>query len=229
VLVARDVERLETLAAELAAAHDVRCEVLGADLVTPKGRAAAEARVCEVTGPVDLLVNNAGMGTYGPFASADVDTETVEIELNVVALMRLTYAALGAMGARGNGAIVNISSVAGYQPAPTSATYAATKAFVNSFTHAVHAEARRAGVHLMLVCPGYTHTEFHERAGLGPTTLPEIIWQSPDEVVATALRDLDRHRSVSVPGAINRIVSAASSVTPAIVSRRVAGLVVRRT
>ena len=118
---------------------------------------------------------------------------------------------------------------AGYQPAPTSATYAATKAFVNSFTHAVHEEARRAGVHVMLVCPGYTHTEFHDRAGLGRTGLPELVWQSADAVVATALRDLDRRRSVSVPGALNRIVSAASSITPAVVSRRVAGLVIRRT
>ena len=124
---------------------------------------------------------------------------------------------------------MNVSSVAGYQPAPSSAVYAATKAFVNSFTHAVHEEARRVGVHLMLLCPGYTHTEFHERAGLGPSALPELVWQSADEVVATALRDLDRRRSVSVPGAVNRIVSAASSVTPAIVSRRVAGLVVKRT
>jgi hypothetical protein len=229
VLVARDVARLDALAAELTGTHGVRCEVLGADLVAEEGRAAAEARVRDAAAPVDILVNNAGMGTYGPFASADVDTETVEIELNVVALVRLTHAALGAMGARGRGAIVNVSSVAGYQPAPSSATYAATKAFVNSFTHALHAEARRAGVHLMLVCPGYTHTEFHERAGLGPTALPEIVWQSADEVVAAALRDLDRGRSVSVPGALNRIVSAASSVTPSIVSRRVAGLVVRRT
>ena len=140
------------------------------------------------------------MGTYGPFADADVDAETVEIELNVVALVRLTHAALGAMGARSHGAIVNVSSVAGYQPAPSSATYAATKAFVNSFTHAVHEEARRAGVHLMLVCPGYTHTEFHERAGLGPTTLPEIVWQSADEVAATALRDLDRRPFGVGPG-----------------------------
>jgi short-subunit dehydrogenase len=81
----------------------------------------------------------------------------------------------------------------------------------------------------MLVCPGYTHTEFHARAGLGPSRLPEIVWQSADDVVACALRDLDRRRSVSVPGWLNRTVSAASSVTPAIVSRRVAGLVVRRT
>ena len=187
------------------------------------------ARLRDTTRPVDLLVNNAGIGTFGPFADTDIDAQVRQIELNVVALVRLTHAALGPMRTRGQGAILQISSLAGYQPAPSSSTYAATKAFVNSFTHSVHEEARRAGVHVMLVCPGYTHTEFHERAGVGPSTLPEILWQSADQVVATALRDLDRRRSVSVPGAINRVVAAGSSVTPAIVSRRIAGLVVRRT
>ena len=229
VLVARDAVRLEALARELHDLHHVDVEVLPADLVTGDGRAAVEARVADVARPVDLLVNNAGFGTYGAFADADVAHEVDEIELNVVTLVRLTHVAMNAMRARHAGAILNISSVAGYQPAPSSATYAATKAFVNSFTHSVHEEARRAGVHVLLVCPGYTHTEFHARAGLGPSRLPELVWQSADEVATRALRDLDRGRSVSVPGWVNRTVSAASSVTPAVVSRRVAGLVVRRT
>ena len=229
VLVARDVTRLDALAAELTSAHGTRCEVLGADLVSDAGRAAVEARLRDRDAPIDLLVNNAGIGAFGPFVDIDIDAQVGEIELNVVALVRLTHAALESMGDRGQGAILQISSVAGYQPAPSSATYAATKAFVNSFSHSVHEEARRVGVHVMLVCPGYTHTEFHERAGIGPSGLPEFLWQSADEVVATALRDLDRGRSVSVPGAINRVVAAGSSVTPAIVSRRIAGLVVRRT
>jgi hypothetical protein len=229
VVVARDAARLDALALELQERHGVRTEVLVADLVSGAGRASVEARLADLDHPIDLLVNNAGFGTYGPFAAAAVDEETDEIELNVVAVVRLTHAALVGMKARRRGAILNISSLAGYQPGPSSATYAATKAFVNSFTHSVHEEARRAGVHVMLVCPGYTHTEFHERAGLGPSNLPELVWQTADEVVSTALRDLDRHRSVSVPGWINKVVGAASSVTPAVVSRRVAGIVVRRT
>ncbi len=98
------------------------------------------------------------------------------------------------MEPRQSGAILNIASLAAYQPNPASATYGATKAFVHSFTHAVHEEARGTGVHVMLVCPGYTHTEFHDRAELGPTDLPEFVWQSADVVVAAALRDLDRGR-----------------------------------
>ena len=228
VLVARDGARLDAFAAELRAAHSVSAEPLPADLLTPAGLDAVTARLGDAEAPVDLLVNNAGFGTFGHFSENDVDREVQEVELNVVALMRLTHAALGAMEQRGHGAIVNISSLAAYQPAPNSATYAATKAFVNSFTHAVHEEARGTGVHVMVVCPGYTHTEFHERAGLGPTGVPEFAWQSAEQVVAAALRDLDRRRSVSIPGALNRTAAAFSSAAPAGVSRRVAGFVVRR-
>jgi hypothetical protein len=228
VLVARDASRLEELATELTAAHGVDTQVLAADLLSPDGLAVVEWRVLATEHAVDILVNNAGFGTFGRFAELDVDREVQEVELNVVALLRLTHAALGAMEQRGSGAILNLASLAAYQPAPASATYAATKAFVHSFTHAVHEEARGTGVRVMLVCPGYTHTEFHDRAELGPTDLPEFLWQSADEVVAAALRDLDRGRSVSIPGVLNQTAAAFSSVAPAGITRRVAGLVVKR-
>ena len=228
VLVARAAARLEELAAELTATHGVDADVLSADLLTDEGVAAVEARLGDADHPVDILVNNAGFGTFGRFAELDVDREVQEVELNVLALLRLTHAALGAMELRHAGAILNIASLAAYQPAPASATYGATKAFVHSFTHAVHEEARGTGVHVMLVCPGYTHTEFHDRAELGPTDLPEFVWQSADDVVAAALRDLDRGRSVSIPGVLNQTAAAFSSVAPAGITRRVAGLVVKR-
>jgi short-subunit dehydrogenase len=228
VLVARDGARLEELAAELSAAHGVAADVLAADLLAADGLAVVEARLADVDHPVDLLVNNAGFGTYGRFAELELEREVAEVELNVVALLRLTHAALGAMERRRHGAILNVASLAAYQPNPISATYGATKAFVHSFTHAVHEEARGTGVHVMLVCPGYTHTEFHDRAGLGPTEVPEFVWQSADTVVAAALRDLDRGRSVSIPGVLNQTAAAFSSVSPAGITRRVAGLVVKR-
>jgi uncharacterized protein len=228
VLVARDGARLDRFAAEIRATHPVDAVPLAADLIDDSGLAAVDARLRDHGAPIDILVNNAGMGTYGKFADLDIAREEQEIRLNVLALVRLTHAALGAMTARGQGAILNISSLAAYQPAPSSATYGATKAFVNSFTHAVHEEARASGVHVMVVCPGYTHTEFHERAGLGRTSIPEFIWHSPDEVVAVALRDLDRRRSVSIPGALNKTLGALSSTAPAGISRRVAGMIVRR-
>jgi short-subunit dehydrogenase len=228
VLVARDASRLTELACELARDHAIAADALAADLLTASGLAAVEARLTDSDHPVDVLVNNAGFGTFGRFAELDVDHEVEEVELNVVALLRLTRAALGAMEARRSGAILNLASLAAYQPTPNSATYAATKAFVHSFTHAVHEEARGTGVRVMLVCPGYTHTEFHDRAGLGATELPEFVWQSADAVVAAALRDLDRGRSVSIPGALNQTAAAFSSLSPAGITRRVAGLVVKR-
>jgi len=228
VLVARDAARLEELAAELAATHHVEAEVLAADLLTLDGLSAVEARTADIDHPVDVLVNNAGFGTFGRFAELAIAREVQEVELNVLALVRLTHAALGAMEPRRSGAILNVASLAAYQPAPASATYGATKAFVHSFTHAVHEESRATGVHVMLVCPGYTHTEFHDRAALGPTDLPEFVWQSADDVAAAALRDLDRGRSVSIPGMLNRTAAAFSSVAPAGITRRVASLVVKR-
>jgi short-subunit dehydrogenase len=212
----------------LRADHGVQAVPLVADLLSGGGVAAVSERLRRVDDPVEVLVNNAGMGTFGAFSTLDIEPEDREIRLNVLALVHLTHAALGPMVARGSGAIVNVSSLAAYQPAPSSATYAATKAFVNSFTHSVHEECVDTGVHVMVVCPGYTHTEFHERAGLGMTQIPERLWQSADDVVRTALRDLDRGRSVSIPGAINKALGAASSVTPAVVTRKIAGFVIRR-
>ncbi|MFN8025333.1 MAG: SDR family oxidoreductase [Acidimicrobiia bacterium] len=228
VLVARDGARLESLAADLRTRFGVEAEVLPADLLDATEIETVAARLGDSEKPVDLLVNNAGMGTFGHFADLDVQQELREIQLNVLALVRLTHAGLAAMEARGSGAVVNISSLAAYQPSPDSAVYSATKAFVNSFTHAVHEEAADKGVHVMAVCPGYTHTEFHDRAGLGTTQIPEMLWQSSDEVVRAALHDLDRRRSVSIPGAMNKTAAAFSSTAPAGVSRKVARMVIKR-
>ena len=228
VLVARDGGRLEELGADLTAAHGIAAEVLAADLLTDDGVTAVATRLGDTDRPVDLLVNNAGFGTYGRFAELPVEREVEEVELNVVALLRLTHAALGAMEQRRAGAILNVASLAAYQPNPISATYGATKAFVHSFTHAVREEARGTGVTVMLVCPGYTHTEFHDRAGLGESEMPEFVWQSADTVATAALRDLDRGRAVSIPGLLNQTAAAFSSAAPAGVTRRVAGLVIKR-
>jgi len=228
VLVARDAKRLDVLAEDLRARFGIDVEVLPADLLDDAQLETVAARLGAAERPIDLLVNNAGMGTFGHFADLDVQQEFREIQLNLLALVRLTHAGLAAMEPRGRGAIVNVSSLAAYQPSPDSAVYGATKAFVNSFTHAVHEEARPKCVHVMAVCPGYTHTEFHDRAGLGTTQIPEFLWQSSDDVVRAALRDLDRRRSVSIPGAMNKTAAVFSSTSPAGVTRKVAGLVIKR-
>ena len=154
------------------------------------------------------------MGTFGTFAELDVAREDRSIRLNVLALMRLSHAALDSMLKRRSGAIVNLSSLAAYQPDPWSATYGATKAWVLSFSHALHEETRGTGVHVMAVCPGYTHTEFHDRAGLGDTALPEFLWQTPDQVVAAALRDLERGRALSIPARSTRCCARSPASRP---------------
>jgi short-subunit dehydrogenase len=229
VLVSRDETRLRELAADIVTTAGVDVDVLAADLGDARDLAAVEGRVRDPARPVDVVVNNAGFGTFGHFAALDVDREEQEIRVNVSAIVRLTHAALAAMEPRRHGAVVNVSSVAAYQPSPASATYSATKAFVNSFTQAVHEEMRGTGVRVLLVCPGYTHTEFHDRAGLEPPRVPQFLWQSPADVVTAALRDLARGRAVSIPGALNQGLAALSSVTPAGITRRAAGAFVSRT
>jgi short-subunit dehydrogenase len=221
VLVARDRERLEKLAAELPT--DV--EVLAADLTDAADLARVEARCAA---GLDVLVNNAGFGTAGDFAELDVDGEEREIRLNVLALMRLTHAAVGPMVARGSGGILNVSSLAGYQPGPWNATYAATKAFVSSFTQAVHEEVKGKGVTVTLLCPGFTRTEFQERAGLRREGGPAFLWQGPEPVVDTGLRALRRRSAVAVPGWHNRVAAVFSQVVPQSFSRQVSKAIMRR-
>ena len=228
VLVARDQQRLEALAKELETAHDVSCEVMAADLTLADELATVEARVADTARPVDVLVNNAGFTTFGRFDELDVDGETRQVQLNVIALMRLTHAATRAMVARGEGAILNVSSIGGYQPAPYNATYSATKAFVTSFTEAVHEELRGTGVSVTALCPGFTRTEFQERAGNDLHQLPAFVWQAPEVVANAGLDGLARNKAVVSPGTMNRMVAALSSVAPHALSRRIAGEVMRR-
>jgi len=226
VLVARRTDRLEAEAARLAASHGVAVEVLGADLGTPDGVATVVARLADPACPVDLLVNNAGVGTAGRFWELPVEAETAMIHLNVLALVQLTHAALGSMVARDTGGVINVSSLGAYQPVPHHATYGATKAFVSAFTNAVREELRSTNVKLMVVAPGYTRTEFQETS-FEPHGLPSFVWQSADEVAATAMRAYARGRTVCITGAVNIAAAAASSVMPAGVMRRVSGALTR--
>jgi short-subunit dehydrogenase len=228
VVVARDTDRLRALAARLEADHGTATEVLAADLVEPDGVSRVAARLVRDDEPVDLLVNNAGFGTSGNFRDLPIAEEEAEIQLNVVALVRLTHAALGPMVARGRGGVINVSSVAAYQATPGSATYGGTKAFVSNFSNALHEELRGTGVKLMVLAPGFTHTEFHERAGIAGG-LPEVFWQDADEVVEQALGAYAKGRAVCVPGALNVAAAAFSATLPAGVTRRVSGMVTRRT
>jgi short-subunit dehydrogenase len=198
VLVARDGARLATFADELAARHGGTATPLVADLTTPEGCATVETRLADPTAPVDLLVNNAGMSLKRSLLSASPDDLDRLLALNVTAVQRLTRAALPGMVERRGGAVVNVSSVAGFLAQPGS-TYSASKAWVTNFSESTGLAVRRHGVRVMALCPGFTRTEFHERAGIDAGKIPGWLWLSADEVVRVGLRDLRRGRSVSVP------------------------------
>ena len=198
VLVARDGARLATFAGELSGRHGVTATPLVADLTTPDGRATVEARLSDPTAPVDLLVNNAGMTLKRSLLSASPDELDQLLTLNVGALQRLTRAVLPGMVERRSGDVVNVSSVAGFVTQPGS-TYPASKAWVTNFSESTGLAVQRYGVRVMALCPGYTRTEFHERAGIDARKIPGWLWLSADDVVRTGLRDLRRGRSVSVP------------------------------
>ena len=224
VIVARRADRLDELAGRYAGV-----EVLAADLTTTKGVAAVVRRVTDRGRPIDLVVNNAGFGTSGDFHTSAADRLGDEIALNVGALTRVSRAALGVMVPRGSGYLLNVSSVASFQPAPKLAVYAATKAYVTSLTESLHEEVRGTGVHVTALCPGLTRTEFQSVSNTDSYAgqFPPFLWMSATEVAEAGLRDVASGRALSVPGAVYKAMVATSSVTPRGVARRVAGLVQR--
>ncbi|WP_203661557.1 SDR family NAD(P)-dependent oxidoreductase [Actinocatenispora rupis] len=221
VLVARGADRLSDTAAELADRWTVAVETIPADLSTAEGCAAVEARLADADRPVDMLVNNAGISLHRPFPRNTADDEERLLRLNVVAVMRLTHAALGVMTQRGRGAIVNVSSVAGFGSVMPGSTYPASKAWVTNFSDSVGQLARRHGVKVMALCPGFTHSEFHDNAGIDMGEMPAFLWLDADQVVAAGLRDLRRGKLVSVPTVRYKVASAALAHLPRAVLHRV--------
>jgi uncharacterized protein len=196
VLVARDEKRLAESAEELRRRYGVRAEVLAADLATDEGIAAVEGRLADRERPVDVLVNNAGFGNRGMFLEVSAADEATMLKVHCEAVLRLTMAAAEGMRARGRGWVVNVASVAAFVPR---GTYAASKAWVVRFTEGAARELAGSGVRLMVLCPGFVRTEFHQRAGMDVSGLPGFAWLDADKVVAAAVRDLARGRVVSVP------------------------------
>jgi short-subunit dehydrogenase len=210
VLVARDRTALEALAAEISGRLDVRVEVLVADLLDADALAAVEGRLAD---GVDVLVNNAGFGLDLAFEENPVDDEVRHLRLHVEAALRLTHAALGPMLARGSGRIVNVASVAGFVPR---GTYGAVKGWLISFSRWANVVYRPRGVTVTAVCPGFVHTNFHERLGLPPGRegVAPGLWLDAETVVREGLRDAARGRAVSIPSWRYKVLVAASRLLP---------------
>lgn len=211
ILVARREDRLRRLAAELETTHAVKCQVIGLDLA--EERAGQRLRAA-VDGDIDLLVNNAGVATQGPFVDAEAQELDRVLSVDVAALVDICHAFLPGMIRRQEGTIVNVSSTTAFQPVPSLAVYAAAKAFVLGFTQALWYEARPHHVRVIALAPGPTRTEFFDVIGENAAIVGTT--QTSDEVAATALRALDRPMVplYVVSGTRNKLLAHLAQVTP---------------
>ncbi len=204
IVVARRRDRLEALAQSLQKDYSVPVEIIEADLTQPDELTSVEKRIAEVPA-LSLLVNNAGFGGYMPFVDLDRDRAEELIRLQVVAVTRLTHAALPGMIARGQGGVINVSSRLAYSaplpspPLPKRATYAASKAYINTFTQILANELEGSGVRLQALCPGVVQTEFHQQVGIDPTSYPASIVMTPEDVVEASLLGLARGEVICMP------------------------------
>jgi uncharacterized protein len=216
LLVARRTDRLTALAQEISERHGRQVEILGQDLTAADSTEAVRQLVADR--PLDLLINNAGYGSYGEFTKLDRQTQLQMIQLNITAVVDLTYQFLPAMQARGQGGIINVASIAAFQPMPYVAIYAATKAFVLSFSEALWAENAQTGVKILALCPGPTQTEFFQASGWqGYDSSSKNYAQAttPEEVVREALAAMDTNVSHVVNGGLpNRLITGMSRLVP---------------
>jgi short-subunit dehydrogenase len=221
VLVARDKGRLQAGCPGLLAAGAPDVEVLPADLTDAGQRHAVCERLADETRPVDLLVNNAGMGLGASFLTATDAQLQQQLDLNVTAVLMLTHAALPGMVHRGHGGVITISSIAGIVPGRGSA-YGASKAWATAFSEGVGLSVRHKGVRMVAVCPGFVRTEFHQRAGIDMRGKPGWMYVPMSAVVGEALAGLRTGRSVVVPGALYKVMAAAAKLAPRSLVRAVA-------
>jgi short-subunit dehydrogenase len=217
ILVARSKDKLDEIAARLAKTYDRRVEVIAADLGQPQPGAALAKKVAALGLSVDLLVNNAGFGLAGNFHKNDAARHTQMVALNIGAVLDLAQTFLPAMLERGAGAIINVASLAGFQPTPYMTVYGATKAFVLSFSEGLWAEYRGKGICVLAVCPGPVDTAFFEATGKGESlrkTVPPGTMLTAEQVVAASLKALAQGKSFVVPGALMKLASLFPRLLP---------------
>ncbi len=210
ILVARRRDRLQAMAEELGGA-----DVLTADLIQDDGVRAVEERIAAEP-KLEIVVNNAGFGTMGTFFKSDLEPQQQMHKLHVMATIRLSHAALRAMVPRGKGALINVSSVAGFGTAPGSVSYSATKAWMNTFTEGLDLELKilNSPVKVQALCPGFTITEFHETAQVDRKTIPDWLWMKAEEVVDASLEGLAKGELFVVPGTIYKLLVKLEGVLP---------------
>jgi len=225
LLVARSEDKLITLCNELGRSNSIRAQYVALDLGKPEAAASLFDEAAQRGLQVDMLINNAGFGSMGEFGKLPLERELNMIDLNIKSLVELTHRFLQPMIERKQGTIINVASTASFQAVPYMATYAATKAFVLSFSEALWEENHAHGIKVMALCPGVTETNFFEAArGHKP---PARVSQTPEEVVDTALRGLARGRSHIISGWTNFLMTQSERLAPRSLITRVAGRMMR--
>jgi short-subunit dehydrogenase len=214
-LTARRKDRLEELAEELTTRHGVRADTVACDLSSPAARKRMIGTVADRGLDVEVVVNNAGFGSAGRFQELDADAERRMVRTNVEAVVDLCSAYVPRMVERGRGSILNVASVAAYQPVPRQATYAATKAFVLSFTEGLHVDLKGTGVTATALCPGPTRTEFGDAAGI-PDELFEIpgLVYTAEQMAIAGVEAMERGRRTVIPGATNLVGALGGRLMP---------------
>jgi short-subunit dehydrogenase len=225
LLVARSEDKLIALCNELGRLTSIRAQYLAVDLRQPDAAAQLLEETTKRELEIDMLINNAGFGSMGDFAKLDLEHELEMIQLNVRAVVDVTRRFLGPMRDRKHGTIINVASTAGFQAVPYMATYAATKAFVLSFSEALAEENRAHGIHVMALCPGVTETNFFEASKIDRPPMRTI--QTAEEVVDAALRGLARHKTVMISGWTNWFVVEAERFVPRSMVTKVAAKALR--
>lgn len=228
ILVARRQDRLDQLAQLVRQRHGVDAHVVALDLSRKNAVAKLAETVSRQGLSVDILINNAGYGARGAFAELDRAVQARMIDLNCRALVELCHAFLPDMIAARSGAILNVASTAAFQPGPWMAVYYATKAFVLSFSEALHEEVKDQGVRVSALCPGPTRTEFADVADMADSDLFKRFAAAPETVVADGLKALAANRAVAVSGGLNRVMAGSIRFTPRGVARRIAGSLQRK-
>ncbi len=222
VLAARSKDKLETLETELRSQHGIEAEVIDLDLSKPGSAQHLVTDLAQLKLPIELLINNAGFGAQGEFWKLPMERHAQMLQLNVVTLVELTYRLLPAMVERRRGAVINVASTAAFQPVPYTSVYAATKAFVLSFSMALAEESRPYGIRVVTLCPGGTRTEFFRAGQYQRHDMPGGL-QPPEEVVAQALKKLDRGGGLVVPRLVNKLSIASERLATRGMVTRMAG------
>jgi short-subunit dehydrogenase len=218
VLVARDKNRLMATATELEKEFGIKCEVLVADLSTEHGCKSVEDRVSDQERPIDVLINNAGFGIRESFLKSQMEAEQQLLDVLVRVPMRLMHSALPIMKERNSGIIINVSSVAGWI---AGGTYSAAKSYLTVLSESLHTELRSTNVRVLALCPGFTHTEFHQRGKMRMNDLPKFMWLEADHVVEKAWSDVLAGKAISVPSWQYTFISSLARFGPRPLVRKV--------